>query len=242
MLKVYSDNGKFDQVLVVFDYIKCNGIEIDGMTTVHLLALKRADQVDPSIDFLYRMLESNVEVSEYSLSVVVAGLCSNGEIERSRELVEEMVDRGTELSTITFNTMLDACSKIWNFVELDLILGLMEKEGLGYDIHTCRILINGFTSFGKVKEAESLIKEMHDKGLKVETHLYNLLIMLINGCCRACLMFDEMTERNVNQNADTHLAVISGLCKNGEMEKAMKYCNELQNKGIEGGCNVQYLD
>ena len=80
-VKVYSDNGKFDQVLEVFGYMKCNGIEIDGRTcTVHLLALKNADQVELGLDFLYPMIESNVEISEYSLSVVVAGLCSNGEI------------------------------------------------------------------------------------------------------------------------------------------------------------------
>ena len=80
-VKVYSDNGKFDQVLEFFGYMKCNGIEIDGRTcTVHLLALKKADQVELGLDFLYPMIESNVEISEYSLSVVVAGLCSIGEI------------------------------------------------------------------------------------------------------------------------------------------------------------------
>ncbi|KAF4364947.1 hypothetical protein F8388_020661 [Cannabis sativa] len=74
------------------------------------------------------MLKSNVNVSEYSLNVVVAGLCWNGEIKRSRELVQAMVSRGITLSTITLNMVLDACSKRSNFVELDLILGLMEKE------------------------------------------------------------------------------------------------------------------
>ncbi|XP_030503304.2 pentatricopeptide repeat-containing protein At2g28050 [Cannabis sativa] len=237
MLKVYSDSGKFDQVLEVFDYMKNNGIEIDGRTcTVHLLTLKKADQVELSLDFLYRMLKSNVNVSEYSLSVVVAGLCWNGEIKRSRELVQAMVSRGITLSTITLNTMLDACSKRSNFVELDLILGLMEKEGLRFNVNTYRILVNGFTSIGKVKEAESLVKGMHDEGMKVETHLYNLIIY---GYCRACCMesacwvFDEMAEKNVVPNYDTYLAVISGLCNSGEMGKALEYLKDMQKKKIE---------
>ena len=133
-------------------------------------------------------------------------------LKRSRELVEEMVVRGTKLCTVTVNTMLDACCKRWKFVELDRILGLMEKEGLRFNINAYRVLIYGFTSSGKFKEAESLVNEMHDKGLKVDTHFYNLII---NGYCRAgctegaCLV-DEMTQRNVNRNADTYLCVISG--------------------------------
>ncbi|KAF4351433.1 hypothetical protein G4B88_024814 [Cannabis sativa] len=215
MLKVYSDSGKFDQVLEVFDYMKNNGIEIDGRTcTVHLLTLKKADQVELSLDFLYRMLKSNVNVSEYSLSIVVAGLCWNGEIKRSRELVQAMI----QLCGVGFD------------------IGVDGKEGLRFNVNTYRILVNGFTSIGKVKEAESLVKGMHDKGMKVETHLYNLIIY---GYCRACCMesacwvFDEMAEKNVVRNYDTYLAVISGLCNSGEMGKALEYLKDMQQKKIE---------
>ena len=64
----------------------------------------------------------------YSLTVVVDGLCWSGEGKRGRELVEEMIGRGIKPNVVTFNVMLNACAKRWNFEELELVLLLMEKE------------------------------------------------------------------------------------------------------------------
>ncbi|KAK9997153.1 hypothetical protein SO802_021839 [Lithocarpus litseifolius] len=75
MLKVYLDCKLFDLVSQDFDYMKNNGIEIDERTCiVHLLALKSCDLLQLVLDFFYRMVESGIEVSVYSLTVVVDGL------------------------------------------------------------------------------------------------------------------------------------------------------------------------
>ena len=100
----------------------------------------------------------------YSLTVVVDGLCWSGEGKRGRELVEEMIGRGIKPNVVTFNVMLNACAKRWNFEELELVLLLMEKEGVAFSDHTYKVLIDGFTSSGKIDEAKKLVLEMHDKG------------------------------------------------------------------------------
>lgn len=227
MLKVYSDFEHFDGVLETFEYMMSSGIDIDERTlTVHLIALNRVGDVQKGLDFLYRMLESGIKVSVYSLTVVVGGLCRNGEIRKSRELVEEMASRGIKPDIITFNIMVDACAKRWNFSELDLMVPLMEK-GVAFDVKTYQFLIDGFTSFGKVEEAERLVGEMHEKELKVEIHVYNLII---NSYCRmrslesALSLISKMGERRTFQNADTYWFLINGLCKVGDMELAMQYC------------------
>ena len=166
MLNVYSDCKMFDLVSRVFDYMKGNGIEIDERTcTVHLLALKKSYEcLQLVLDFFYWMVESGIEVSVYSLTVVVDGLCWSGEGKRGRELVEEMIGRGIKPNVVTFNVMLNACAKRWNFEELELVLLLMEKEGVAFSDHTYKVLIDGFTSSGKIDEAKKLVLEMHDKG------------------------------------------------------------------------------
>ncbi|KAK9940070.1 hypothetical protein M0R45_016745 [Rubus argutus] len=204
MLKVYSDFEHFDGVSETFEYMMSSGIDIDERTlTVHVIALNRVGDVQKGLDFL------------------------NGEIRKSRELVEEMASRGIKPDIITFNIMVDACGKRWNFSELDLMLPLMEKEGVAFDVKTYQFLIDGFTS---------LVGEMHEKGLKVETHVYNLII---NSYCRmrslesALSLFSKMAERRTFQNADTYWFLINGLCKVGDMELAMQYVNEMQNKGFK---------
>ncbi|EOY34445.1 Pentatricopeptide repeat-containing protein, putative [Theobroma cacao] len=237
MLKVYSDNGKFGEVLKTFDYMKNNGIKIDERTcTVHLIALKGADELGLALHFFYLMVETGIEISVYSLTAVVDGLCRNGDVKKGREIVEEMADRGIKANVITYNIMIDACAKRWDFEELDLVLGLMEKAGVEFNVETFKFLIDGYTSYGKINEAGRLIGEMHDKGLKVDTYLYNLMI---NGYCKlgsienVLLLFDRMSNRGVKPNADTYWPLINGYSKVGEMEMAMKYVNEMQKKGFE---------
>ncbi|KAM7279277.1 hypothetical protein ACFE04_006411 [Oxalis oulophora] len=237
MLKVYSDNGKYERVREMFDYMKSCEVKIDEKTcTVHLYALTKNDEVGLALDFFYRMMESGMEVSVYSLTVVVDGLCRIGEIKKSRVFLEEMVVRGLKPNIITYNTIITACCKRWSFDELELVLSFMRKEEQSFSIDTYKSLIEGYSSNGKVEEADKLVTEMHDKGLKVDSHLHNLII---NGYCKlgfmekACLVFDHMCGRGVNQNADTYCALISGLCKNGKKEIALKYVGKMQEKGME---------
>ena len=109
------------------------------------------------------MVESGIEVSVYSLSVVVDGLCWSGEVKRGRELVEEMIGRGIKPNVVTFSVMVNACAKRWNFEELELVLLLIEKEGMALSDHTYKVLMDRFTSSGKIDEAKKLVLEMHDK-------------------------------------------------------------------------------
>lgn len=112
MLKVYSGNNKFDQVLETFDRKKNNGIDIDEKTcTVHLLSLMRNDQMRLGLEFFDQMIQLGIEVSVYSLTVVVDGLCESEQIKRCREFMEEMVNKGIKTNIITYNIMINACAK-----------------------------------------------------------------------------------------------------------------------------------
>ncbi|XVF68534.1 hypothetical protein PTKIN_Ptkin11bG0010400 [Pterospermum kingtungense] len=236
MLKVYSDNGEFGEVSKTFDYMKNNGIKIDERTcTIHLIALKGADELGLALDFFNQMVETGLDISVYSLTAIVDSLCKNGGTRKAREILEEMGTRGIKGNAITYNTLIDSCAKRWDFEELDLVFGLMEKEKVGFNLETYKILIDGYTSYGKVEEAERLVEEMHDKGLRVDAYLYN---MIINGYWKSgsvksvLLLFDRMKNRGVQPNGDTYWQIINGYCKIGEMEMGMKYVNEMQKKGF----------
>lgn len=237
MLQVYSANRLFDEALVALNHMKDSGIQINERTcTVHLLALSRCDEVKKCVDFFSRMLESRTPVSVYSLTAVVDGLCRSGEIKMGRELVEEVLRRGTARpNVVTFNVLISACAKRWNFVELEAVLRLMEKEAMEFNLQTYKFLLDGFTSSGKVEEAKRLLIEMHDKGLKVDVHSYNLIINAygISGAMEGAVsVFDEMTKRGVVKNPDTYWALANGLCRVGEMETVEGYMNEMRRRGM----------
>ncbi|KAL1209525.1 Pentatricopeptide repeat-containing protein [Cardamine amara subsp. amara] len=239
MIMVYSDNGKFDEVVEVFEYMKNNEIKIDEKTcTLHLLNLKRCDQMELANEFFRSMVESGRDVvSVYSLTVVVSALCYNGEIKRGRELVEEMIlVKGIKPNIVTFKSMIDSCVKRWDFDELDLVFKLMESESVKLDLDTYKVLIDGFTSYGKIEEAERLIETMHDEKLRVETYLYNLIM---NGYFRFGLvekafeLHSKMSSRGVTPNKDMYWVLMNGLWKAGKVCEAMRLLDELRVNEFE---------
>lgn len=63
MLMVYSDNGKIDYVVEVFEYTKNNEVKIDEKTcTLHLLNLKKCDHMELVSEFFRLMVESGIDV------------------------------------------------------------------------------------------------------------------------------------------------------------------------------------
>ena len=106
----------------------------------------------------------------------------------------------------------------------------------------------GLRVFGKFEEARGLVKEMRDRGMKVDASLYNLVI---RSCCsstvgcmeKASSVFNEMAKRNVTPNSDTYWPLVLGFCEDGEMEKAMRSASAMQRKGIQlDGVVLRYLD
>ncbi|KAI7743374.1 hypothetical protein M8C21_003557 [Ambrosia artemisiifolia] len=243
MLKVYSDTRKFDAGLETFDYMRDNGIEIsERMCLVYLIGLMRSQEFGLCLGFLCKMMDSGVvNVSVYTLTVVVDGLCKNGEIKSARELVERGMCRGVGPNVVTFNTLVDACCRRWDFEELDLVLVLMKKGGVEFNLDTYRFLIDGFLSGGKVEDAERVIVEMCDKDLSVEIHLWNAIVRKyckLGKMESAFKVFDKMIERGASANVETYRILVSGICGIGEMEAAKQLAEKLQRKDIDLGRDV----
>ncbi|KAL4576977.1 hypothetical protein LXL04_013078 [Taraxacum kok-saghyz] len=241
ILTGYSDIGKFFAAFETFNYMRNNRIVIDERTcTIYLITLFRYQRLELGLVLFYKMLESGIDVSVYSLTIVVDGLCKNGDIKKARQLIEAVCNN-IEPNVITFNTLIDACCKRWNFEELDLVLTLMEKTGVELNLETYKFLIDGYLSSGKLSNAESTIMNMHDKDLKVEIYLWNSIIFKY---CRlrkmesAFQVFDKMLQRGVVPNPETFRIMVSGICGIGEMEAAKELASKMQRKEIELGHDV----
>ncbi|KAF3540524.1 hypothetical protein F2Q69_00020062 [Brassica cretica] len=209
--------------------MKLSRFSSEKTLTLQLLNLKKSDEVELANDFFRLMVASDLGVaSVYSLTVVVSALGCNGEIKRGRELVEEV--ETIKPNIVTFKSMIDCCVKRWNFEELGLVLELTEKESVSLDLDAYKILIDGFASYGKVEEAEKLVSTMHDKQLKVDTYLYNLII---TGLEKAFEIHSVMSSQGVVSNKYTYWGLVNGLCKAGKVCEAMRLTEELRLSEFE---------
>lgn len=154
----------------------------------------------------------------------------------ARELVEEMSGKGVKPNIITFNTLVDGCTRRWDLLELDSVLNLMEKERIPHNDTTFKLLIEGYSGSSEVERAEKLLFEMHEKGFEVESYLY---YTVISGCCRlgnvshGLSLFKEMQEREISPIIDIYLCLINALCSVGEMGMVKELVHEMQNEGGE---------
>ncbi|GJS52369.1 hypothetical protein Tco_0625731 [Tanacetum coccineum] len=67
-----------------------NGVEIDEKScTVYLVEVMRCENLILGLVFYDKTVECGIDVLVYSMTVVVDGLCKNGEVRKGMELVEE---------------------------------------------------------------------------------------------------------------------------------------------------------
>lgn len=236
LLKLYSDHRMFDMALTVFEYMVEWGVERDERTcSIHLLAMTHSGKADLAFSFFHRMVDSGMEVSVYSLTIVVSGLCNVGELKMARELVET-AGKSFKPNIVTFNTLVDACARRRDLLELDLVLLLMKRERIPYNDTTLKLLIECYSGSTKIEEAEKLLSEMHDKILEVEIYLY---YTIISGHCRlgnissGLSLFTKMQERKLSPSVDVYWCLISSLCRVGEMGPVKELVQEMQSKGGE---------
>lgn len=202
LFRVCSDNRLFDETIRVYDYVEEKGLVIEERSCfVLLLALKRCGEVDFCLRFFHRMVESNkFEIRVQSLTLVIDVLCRRGEVEKAKELMDEMVGKGiVKPNVFTYNTLLNAYVGIKDRTGVDEILKLMEKEQVVFSVATYSILIQWYSSSGDIEEAEKIFEEMCEKNIEMDVYVYS---SMISWSCRlgnmkqAFALFDEMSQRH----------------------------------------------
>ncbi|KAL1543916.1 pentatricopeptide repeat-containing protein-like isoform X1 [Salvia divinorum] len=236
LFRVYADNGKFDEGLEVFEYMVNNKFEIDERSCmVYLVALKKCNRFGSLYDFFQKMVECNVVITVYSMTLVMDGLCKRKEVEKARKLMHDLVGRGVKPNAYTFNTLIDAYVKKSNHEGVKDILASMEKAGVKFNVATYTLRINWQAKYFGIKNAVKVFEEMSAKGVEADIRVYTLMISLYckkGDIKTAFALFDELVEKGVEPNAHTYNSLIYGVCKMGNVDAAKVLLIEMQRKGI----------
>ncbi|VVA90040.1 unnamed protein product [Arabis nemorensis] len=236
MFRVYADNRMFEESVKIFDYILSKGLSIEERSCiVFLIAAKKSGKIDLCLEFFRRMVDSDVKITVYSLTIVVDGLCRRGEVEKSIDLIDEISRKGIKPEAFTYNTIINAYVKQRDFSSVEMVLKVMKKEKVAYNAATYTILIGMEMKKGRLVDAEKLFDEMGERGIESDIHVYT---SLISWNCkkgdikRAFLLFDELIEKGLSPSSHTYGALIDGVCRVGEMSAAEILVREMQCRGV----------
>ncbi|KAK4753772.1 hypothetical protein SAY87_001876 [Trapa incisa] len=123
------------------------------------------------------MKAKGIQVNERACNLHMLAFSGCDEVEKCMEFFHRMIEYGL---------LADRCDgralQKWRDQDGEGVGGggeersvsqLMEKEAVGINVHTYRLLLDCFTSSGKDEEAKGLLAGMHGKGLKVDAHSYS---------------------------------------------------------------------
>eukprot|EP00268_Persea_americana_P022639 TRINITY_DN22515_c0_g1_i1.p1 TRINITY_DN22515_c0_g1~~TRINITY_DN22515_c0_g1_i1.p1 ORF type:complete len:778 (-),score=144.04 TRINITY_DN22515_c0_g1_i1:530-2863(-) len=194
MISGFAQGGELDEVLQSFSEMQADGLVPNGFTFTSLLkccrCLKEVEQIHGFV--LKSAIESNTVVGctlvdmygkcgnmnssqrildamaikdDFAWSAAISGYARNGNGEKSVVLFKEMCREGKKPDQHALSSVLKAC--IWiDEIEAGIqIHNQMIKTGYHGDCFVASVLIDLYSDFGEMAEAEKVFRRISDKDL-----------------------------------------------------------------------------
>ncbi|KAF3958693.1 hypothetical protein CMV_016419 [Castanea mollissima] len=208
------------------------------------------------------MTESGVSPNVYTFNILIRGFCVAGNLEMGLRFFGEMEKRGCLPNVVTHNTLIDAYCKLGRVDEAFGLLRSMALKGLEPNLISYNVVINGLCREGRMKETSQVLEEMSKKGYVPDEVTYNTLVngyckegnfhqalvlhseMVSNGLSpnvvtytalinkEAIGVIRDMMEKGLAPDVVSYSTIISGFCRNGEVEKAFQMKLAMVEKGV----------
>ncbi|XP_057453153.1 pentatricopeptide repeat-containing protein At2g15630, mitochondrial-like [Lotus japonicus] len=166
-----------------------------------------------------------------------------GGLEEASDLLPEMLELESGLvpHTLIYDTLIDECctkgiGTKGSLDEIDKAVAYKDEmisRGIEPTIVTYTLLIVALFEVGRSWGAEDMIKEMQEKGLKLDVYTYNTLMSGYAKCKYIDAhigIYDEMVEKRIQPNLLAYNTMMLGHCRCSE---AQKLFDKMKTSGIK---------
>lgn len=169
LVRAYADSGLIDKALEIYcllqkvhsclpDVLACNSL-LNVLVNNGKLGIARkvySEMVD-------RDNGDNVGcINNFSVSIMVKGLCKEGKVEEGRKMIEDRWGRGCIPNVVFYNILIDGYVKKGDLVKAAALHKELNRKGFLPTIKTWGSAINGFCRAGKFEMVDKLIDEMKE--------------------------------------------------------------------------------
>ena len=127
--------------------------------------------------------------------------CSTAE-----KVLERMIRKGLKPNTITYNSLIDACSKAPDVQRAEYWFGQMSANGFPPDVISFSSMINSCAQCGMAAAAERWLSKMEDQGVKPNVYSFNAAI---NAQVKAKQLLDPVGWLRRMRDADCRPTVVT---------------------------------
>jgi pentatricopeptide repeat protein len=165
---------------------------------------------------------------------VLKGFSKQKRFDKMWAVYHEMLSLNLKFSIVTFNTLLDACSRNGEMTRIAGLLQEMVAQGIEPNVITYGIIMKGYSQENRVDDAFSVLTEMRETTkIKPDEVIFNTLL---DGCARQGMydrgisVLQEMEAAGIAPTNFT-LSVLVKLCtRSKKVERAFEICRDLSSK------------
>ncbi|XP_021718480.1 pentatricopeptide repeat-containing protein At4g36680, mitochondrial-like [Chenopodium quinoa] len=223
LIRCYGKAGMFDHALNTFNQMDELGTPRTTLSFNALLAACNHSKLYDNVPQLFDEMPKRhgFVPNEVSYGILIRSFCRKGDPELALKTLEEMEEKGVEVTAVAFTTIYDAFCKKGMSDEAERIWNEMVNKGCLVDAAAYNVRI-GNAYGGKPEDVMRLIEDMAAAGLKPDAISYNYL----STCyCRngrmdeAMKLYLELDASGFKPKAATFRTLIHYLCKNEEFGK-----------------------
>ncbi|CAN4080041.1 unnamed protein product [Withania somnifera] len=230
IIRSYGVAGMFDHALKIYHQMDDLGTPRSAISfnvllsaCVHSRLYDRVAQLFDEMPLKYGFLPNKV-----SYGILIRSYCEMGSPEIAMGRLKEMEEKGVEITTVTFTTILHSFYQKGKGDEAERIWNEMVNKGCGPDVGAYNVKIMNIQGADPAG-VKALIEEMSDAGLKPDTISYNYLMTCycINDLMEeAQKVYEDLETNGCNPNAATFRTLIFYLSKKGRYEMGYKVFQE----------------
>ncbi|GMH18764.1 hypothetical protein Nepgr_020605 [Nepenthes gracilis] len=242
ILDALSKNGKFEEALRLFDWMKTEHNPPQNLTVnlgsynVMVDGYCAEGRFKEAVEVFMRMDESRCSPDIVSFNNLIEQLCSNGLLPDAEELCGRMNKKKVNPDEVSYGLLMDTCFKENRPDDAAGYFRKMIDEKLRPNLAVYNRLVDGLVKFGKVDEAKSFFDLMVKK-LKMDASSYEFMFKALCDVSKLDevlkIVGEMLDDGSVDLNDDMQEIIKDGLRKEGREEELGKLIEQKEREKEE---------
>ncbi|KAL3639706.1 hypothetical protein CASFOL_014674 [Castilleja foliolosa] len=237
VIRSYAESGLVSKALDLYFLVLKHFSEVPHVSACNSLldGLVKDDNMKAAWNVFDEMSKRDDCVDNYSVCIMVKGLCKEGKVERGRKLIEKKWGKNCIPNIVFYNTLINGYCKCGNINTAYGLLEELKMKGFLPTHETYGSIINGFCRKSDFKKVDGILKEMESSGLKIDVRVYNNILdakYKYGFFDEALKTMRKMVEKGIDLDIVTYNTLISNACKDGKVLEAEKLLEEVINSRL----------
>jgi len=226
IIKGFSSSRQADRALDMWKEMCGLGLAANIVVYNALIdSQARVGAMDAVSQLMESMEHNGCSPDNITYSTIVKGYCVKGDLDKAFEVFGHMQKNGMAVDSIVYNTIMDGCTRHNRMDMVDMVLEDMNNRKIKPSNFTLGILIKMYGRSHQLDKAFKTFEELPRRhGLHVNTQVRTCLMCAClsnQDFDRAMKVFEDMREAEGCADAKSHGSLLSGLVRNGKLEKAV---------------------